>query len=496
MTATLRDVDSAELLRVAWTHGELASWLLSPCQLEIYDAIRDAEGRGEKGFVCETARRYGKSTIFDTIAIENAQRERTTQHYAAPTGKQVKNLLVPIMRQLLATCPNDMRPVWNVSDGVWTFPLHGSELHIAGCEDEAKADRLRGPASDCFFVDEAGFIPVMDYVVKDVAQPQTWTTGGMVLLGSTPPKTPAHAFIAHALRAQAEGRYIHRTIYQSTRYTPDQILSFIKEAGGANTDNWRREGLAERVIDELRAVVPEFHAHREVIVKPHRRPEFFDAYVGMDVGFDPSLTVVLFGYFDFKADLVVIEDEIPLHKMRTDVLAEAVKAKEADLWRDHFAAMRAQHPFLEELHTVYSRVSDVDDILINDLFSMHGLDFQKASKTEVDGESPLNELRIRVGQEKIRIHPRCKTLIAHLAGGIWNARRTAYEWIPGLGHLDAIDALKYFVRHVNYNRNPYPEINPIRDGWMPARHERKHRGGLTDGDVVQLRGLLAPPRPK
>ena len=38
----------------------------------------------------------------------------------------------------------------------------------------------------------------------------------------------------------------------------------------------------------------------------------------------------------------------------------------------------------------------------------------------------------------------------------WNKSRKSYERSPDAGHYDAIDALKYLVRNIQQNKNPYP----------------------------------------
>jgi hypothetical protein len=47
-------------------------------------------------------------------------------------------------------------------------------------------------------------------------------------------------------------------------------------------------------------------------------------------------------------------------------------------------------------------------------------------------------------------------LIFHLKNGIWKKGGKEFARSPDAGHYDAIDALKYMVRNINYTRNPYP----------------------------------------
>ena len=51
-------------------------------------------------------------------------------------------------------------------------------------------------------------------------------------------------------------------------------------------------------------------------------------------------------------------------------------------------------------------------------------------------------------------------LIEHLRNAIWNTNRTTFERSEKHGHYDAVDALKYLVRVVDWRKNPTPAILP------------------------------------
>jgi hypothetical protein len=161
----------------------------------------------------------------------------------------------------------------------------------------------------------------------------------------------------------------------------------------------------------------------------------------MDIGGN-DLTVILFGFYDFMSATIVIQDELVFNrKVLTDEIAFAIQYKELELW--WFKA-----PLL--------RVADNNNIiLLNDLSAKHGLHFTPTMKD--DKLAQLNNMRILLKRKKILINPKCRTLISHLRGATWNKQRTSYSKSPDKGHYDALDALLYFVRNVNMNKNPYPE---------------------------------------
>lgn len=434
--------EQARAAEIAWRAG-LISWKLDACQRSIYEQYLGAPGRV---FVLNCSRRLGKSYWLVLTGLEYALQHHHSQiRLAAPTAKQCKTIVMPLLRKILTDCPKDMAPEFVHQDLALYFP-NGSEMHISGCDGE-NAERLRGTEAHLALVDEAGSVSDLEYVVQDILMPQTLTTDGRIVLASTPPRSPEHPFVKRYITdAIANGAYAHRTIYDNPRLRPHQIQEYIKESGGEHTSTWRREYLADIIIDESRAVLPEFTTNKAAVVAEVPRPSHFDAYVAMDVGF-LDLTAVLFGYWDFLNARLVVEDEVILRRMTTQTLAEAIRDKERELWA-------GQEPF--------RRVSDTDLIVINDLTRLHNLRFSPTRKDEK--EVQVNQTRMMLGSTppRILIHPRCRTLIAHGLGAVWNEGRTAFarvgsESLTGaVHHFDAVDALVYMVRNISRDRNPFP----------------------------------------
>jgi hypothetical protein len=201
------------------------------------------------------------------------------------------------------------------------------------------------------------------------------------------------------------------------------------------------------------AIVPEFRdVEKEIVRAPEKIPTWRDCYVAMDPGWK-DMTAVLFGYWDFDRQVLVVEDEVVAPRLNSHDVAAAVKIKETVLWSksqrrgpDH--TLRPQ-PFL--------RVSDNDPRLLYDLSTQHQLPFIATQKDEFNQQ--VNGLRIAIQQKKIQIHPRCRILVQHLKNGVWkNEARKQFAWEGGaLGHFDAIAALIYLWRNVQPRRNPAPK---------------------------------------
>lgn len=419
-----------------WRKGEL-SFKLHKAQLEMRDAFFNVKS-DELKFIINCSRQLGKSYFLCALAIEFALKNPDAQiKYAAPTQRMVKQIIRPHFRTLLKDCPDDIRPEWFAQESRYVFK-NGSQIDIAGAE-AGNADRLRGTRMHLGIVDEAGFCSDLAYLVQDVMLPMTLTTNGRIILASTPPKTPMHPFEKYWEQALKGGSCIRKTIFDNPLLSEKKIKQYMRECGGDHTTAWKREYLAEFIIDKESIVVPEFLDVQQDVVKEIERPKYFDAYVSLDPGYR-DLTVALFGYWDFLNASLVIEDEFILSKTRTDILADGIKDKERLLWN-------GQKP--------YFRVSDTELILIQDLSDLHGLQFHPTDKDNKLAQ--INELRVMVQAKRIIIHPRCKELISHLRNAVWDdTTKDTFARIEGFGHFDAVDALVYMLRNVRRNHNPFP----------------------------------------
>lgn len=434
-----------------WRVGNL-TWLLDAGQLEARAML--LSGRARR-YVLAWARRRGKTWFAVEWAFEVCLAIAGARvPYAAPTGKMVEDFVVPIAVLFANTAPRDIRP--EVIAGEIRFH-NGSFIPMEGCEDRKKADRLRGSTAQAGVVDEGGFIPILDYVVKDVLLPQTLTTDGILLLSSSPPTTPAHPFTTFASEAERRNAYMHLDVYSNPRLTPRQIAEYCEEAGGPRSATWLREGLALFVTDPKKAIVPEFSQqgvdgvlNEAAIVQIVPRPTHFDAYVVGDLGY-VDLTVILFAYWHFELALIVVEDELVLERATSATIQQGVTTLEHQLW--------GPGPDGRPLARNTSRVIDAPPITRADMSSLQpdaqtAHDWDPARK--VDKAAGVNALRLDVQRRVLRIHPRCRTLIAHLRHGTWNERRTDFARSEGLGHNDGVAAATYLSRAVDRNLNPFP----------------------------------------
>lgn len=421
---------------ILWARGDVVQLKLHATQLEM---LKGFEASPARKYVINCSRRIGKSYFLCALSDRKARQKPGAQiKYAAPTAKAVRKIIKPIFNKLLSDCPKELRPRWSTADQAYIYP-NESMIHVAGT-DQGNAENLRGTEADLAVVDEAGFIDELDYLIQDILLPQTLTCNGRILIASTPPKTPAHEYIQVYLEAFTRGASITKTIYDNPLITKATIEEYMQESGGEHSTTWQREYLCEFVTDSESQIIPEFtDAKRRQLIKEVERPSHFDTYVGMDVGFE-DLTFIVFGYWDFKNDRLVIEDEAVLQgqEVRTDNIASIVANREQDLWGK----------------AAYLKVSDNEPILLNDLSQLYNVSFAVTDKDEKDAQ--INNLRLLVVQNKLVIHPRCTSLIEHLKYGVWDKTRKKFARSKNYGHFDGIDALLYLARNVRRLKNPYP----------------------------------------
>lgn len=431
-----------------WRRAEL-SWKLDPVQVELRNLFYEGK---HKLFTWLLARRSGKSFALVVLAIEQCLRKpNSVVKYAAPTKQQINTILRPIFKKILEDCPEDIKPVFKTNDYIYYFP-NGSEIQLAGT-DSGHAEKLRGGDSNLAIVDEAGFCMDLSDLIKSILLPTTLTTGGKIILASTPPKEEDHDFINYIEESELRGSLVKKTIYDNPRLTNEQRDELIKELGGITTDEARRELMVELIKSTSTSVIPEFnHDLEKKIVKEWPRPPFFDAYESMDVG-GVDFTAVLFAYYDFRADKIIIEDEIVVDFQQPgnnlEVLTKEIIHKEESHWTNVLSG-EVKRPTL--------RVSDTNPIALNEIrkYSNGLINFTTTRKDDKD--TALNNFRVLLKAEKIIIHPRCVHFIRHLKNVRWKNKnsKTDFARSPDNGHYDTIPAAIYLVRNINYKKNPYP----------------------------------------
>ena len=451
-----------------WARGNL-TYKLDATQRSIKASLSATK---ERKFFLLCSRRLGKSFTLVLEAFETALKKPLSRIlYLAPTGKDAADIVTDIVDgHLLPDCPANLRPGYDKQQKFYTFN-NGSTIRFRGVNGE-HAESLRGGAADLVILDECGTMDDLAYVVSSVVMPMTLTTGGRVLLATTPSRSPGHDSVAIYEDLAGRNATVKFTLLDNPRVAPEVKAEFLKEAGepdalvdaivagtaSPTTTTALREYFCEFVTDAASAVLPEFTADAQAqTVKSASRPAYFDAYVAMDPGFQDR-TAVLYAYWDFRRAKLVIEDESLMHRPSTSDIAAEIARKERGLWS-------GSEP--------YARVSDVDPRLIADLWQLHRIQFRASEKQ--DSLGAINLVRNMIQSRELEIDPRCVHLIRQMRNAIWNNKATDFARAGSKtpdGHFDLVAALKYLCRGVNRHHNPYPEgygVVTTQNSWLSPR---------------------------
>lgn len=396
------------------------------------------------------------------IAIEEALRNINFQvHFGAPYQNALRDFLLPIFRQILEDCPEDLRPQWKQLESKWVFP-NGSYIKLCGANN-GQFDNLRGNKSDLFILDEAAQIDKVDEVIHGVAMPQLLSSKNpnkKIILPSTPPTTPDHPFKRYAADAKAVGAYSHFTIYDAG-YSEEEIERIAKKIpGGKESTYFKREYLAQFVVEEGLQIIPEWKNTPDY-VKEVPKDDYFQFYTiveGLDIGYR-DFTAFILGYYDFQNSRLLIEYEYALKEkdFTTELLATKIKELESEYTTINKTRIR--------------RISDNNNLnLVADLARLYKLPFAPIAKNQKDGKTTHNkewmvsQARKWINDGKLIVHPRCKMLLASLDFGIWKSGHSEFDRSEELGHYDFLDALIYLIAGLMpsiQNVNPIPPLYKI-----------------------------------
>jgi len=389
-------------------------------------------------------RRCRKSTLLLILHAERCIRTPGVQTaYVAPVEKGLADYISPIIGVVFADCPDDLLPKFREKSNDLLYP-NGSRTVFNGC-NMRQYRYMRGQKLALATVDEMAEIDDLESAVDDVLFPAVWDSHGEMVLSGTPPVVPSpdHPVMRYVATAKQTDSYWHATVYDAG-YSREEIEEAMREVGidGEDSARFKREFLGEFVRDESAVIVPEFKSDLHVRETP--RPIYYDLLYkgsGADLGVADK-TIEIFGYYDFPKAKVVIQKEFVIEgvDVRTDIFAERHKAAVSELgW-----SQRA---------TYWSDNSNL--MLLNDLGALHQI-FISATDKE-DKAQWLNLVRIMFKQGRILIDPGCTVLIATLNGAFWkDGKKLDYGRSKALGHMDALDALIYFIRNLNMAGNPFP----------------------------------------
>lgn len=321
------------------------------------------------------------------------------------------------------------------------FSVGRSGIYIGGFDSQE--DSLRGGEADEILVEETGSSSPdhYNYQMKSILKPQLLKTRGRMIHLTTLPPVPGHPFVDETIPAAKLANAFHSyTIYEDPLATPEIIADAIKDCGGVDTIEFKREYLNLETRDPRIIVVPSFD--RKKHVRLFEAPTSTKWQPVIDMGGVRDKTVALLMTYDFLSDLdLVWEEKVFPSNTPTHVIVASLREWELE--------------YQPEI-----RIADVPGQTSVDLNYVHG--YETVAPQKSDWQSAINNLISRVGQDKVVIHPRCTFLALSLESGTLNKQRNDFNRSEALGHCDAIAALQYGVRCLD-RTNPWGDRIGSRD---------------------------------
>lgn len=444
-----KEYSPGDVLSQCWKRGEVETLLFHPGQLTIDEMYCRLTGQV---IVLNISRQWGKTFFAVVKAITTALKKRGARiRIGAAFESDLTEFIEPAFEAALESCPVKYKPRYIQHKKRYIFK-NGSTIKLVGLD--RRPNGLRGNTIDLIIIDEAGFVKRLDYLYSSVIVPlTTHRPEAIILLLTTPPESPDHEFWGFVDQAKLNGSYAEFTIDENPMLGPDDVKRLEEKLGGRNTTAFRREYLCQRIIEEERAIVPEWKLEYGLPFERDELYQFWHKYQALDIGVQVDKTVDLFAYYNFREARIYVEDELDISgaTTTTDLIEVSILAKQKAIPGGGYIKP-------------YRRIADCSHpLLLNDLAARPaGIVFGATDKAKL--HEMVGELRVWVRLGRLRVHPRCKQLLGCLESGIWNLQRTEFERSKVFGHYDALAALVYLVRNIDQYTNPIPDyvINPHR----------------------------------
>lgn len=437
-----------------WSKG-IIIWKLHQKQLEANKIITDMKDSWLSVIMC--SRQFGKTYMMCTLALQEAlSKPNNHVKYGADMYENLKKYVYPTIDKIIEDCPDAYKPEVIRSEHLVRCK-NGSTIEFVGLD--RNPDGIRGIGVTRIFIDEGGYTDKLYYIYYDVIVPMFTHMQQhfpKCIMAGTPSDSPNHDFIKiFKPKAEAEGTFIKFTIddnplisqEEKDRLIQEYYKNIVSEKQLAiQHQKMRKELYCEVTINKERAIIPEVNppVHFKKIEKPKHFEEL-DKYVSMDLGIKHK-TVALFAFYQPENQSLYITNEYVAHGERL-----TTKDLHSDLKKTEAQAFLGCPPF--------RRIADNNNpLLLQDLMITYGMLFHKVNKSAAGVSKRLQhmvDLTRRVFAEKrIFIDPSCKELTGALENCLWDKNFEKFEEDDTYGHADAIAALIYLVKSVDFKRNP------------------------------------------
>jgi hypothetical protein len=377
----------------------------------------------------------------------------------APTDDSCEAIHRKQIEFILRSCPDPLQPkrrakTWQFRNPIWKIP-GVSTLILEGSEYK-KGNRQRGLASDLVVLDEFRDMESPETLIEEVLSYHfIGRKNPLLLIISTPPSTMDHPMVKRFIpEAKANGAYLEIRGDKNKDVTPEDKRMILKVCrDGVNGIGWRREFLCELIPDPKGLIVPEFveleqiGAYEKVVVQSWPKPTYWYPQCCIDTGYDDYNGIIFF-YYDFLNAVMVLLDEIWVHRQNTQSLRDMIRSKALEVFGKIDPKTNPNEV------TYYADITKQQRADFSQIFQFPIIPVQKT-----DRDMAINNFRDTVRQQKIRIvGPKCPITIYQLRNGSYAKNLKDFnrsEEDDEMGHCDLLASLIYGHRHLNKS-NPYP----------------------------------------
>lgn len=253
-----------------YVEAGMLTWMLEPQQIKFYELIwnqinskyrKAAKNDDERTAAVMACRKIGKSFVLMLIAIEFAYKYPGSNiFFVTSTARAARNIVQPIIRELLVALPPHLRPKFNGQNNEYVFP-NGSVVQLMGCDMDP--DSLRGPQKDLILFDEAAFARQLRYVIDSILRPMTIRTRGVTVMASSRGRTATNEFNMMWAELFEIGQAVKLSVYQAG--FPPEVIEAERRAC-KNRSTWRIEWECEDETDESLLIIPEWQYNESTIL--------------------------------------------------------------------------------------------------------------------------------------------------------------------------------------------------------------------------------------
>lgn len=418
-------LNEKDLHAFLWTQGALA-YKLDSLQQRIDTTVSEHYSRAKQICVL-SSRQIGKSYWALCFALSYLiKNPGSIVRLLAPTNKKAYEVIEDNLYPILADCPQGLVN-GERSRMRWTF-LNGSSLRIGALERQY-VDANRSGNAKIVIYEECGFVKGDDfnYARRSVLGPQLIRSNGHEIFVSSPSEDPEHPLHNEIMpNCDILGTLFRYTVYDSPSLTQAQIDHAAERSGGYESDDFKREYLAQIVRSTTLMVVPKINEH--ITFGNWECPRGFEHRLCLtaDWGGVRDKTVCLLHWYEPRTDIYYFLDELVYGpNTTTNVIGEGIKE-----WIREY-----------KLKSVWA---DVPGQLKIDLASMFNLEVQIPPKN--DWLSGVNTMAAKFALNKVRINNKCIFLRKSILGGMFNKSRSDFDRNEDLGHMDGCAAAMYAFR--------------------------------------------------